>query len=365
MKVTVVLATSAGGVGAHVRMLAQRLPDSGVDVTIACPLATEEQFGFTATGAAFVPVPIATGPRPVRDWATVLRLRAATAGADVVHAHGFRAAALTGLALGRRRPGRTPLVATWHNAVLGDGLRRRLLARIEALAARRADLTLAVSPDLADRARELGSPDARLAPVPAPTLAAPSRTRAEVRAELGAGERPVVLTVARLAPQKDYDTLLEASAHWASRIPPPLVLAAGDGPEYGRLARLIGERGLPVRLLGRRSDVPDLLAAADVFVVTSRWEGSPLVVQEAMAAGVPVVSTAVGGVPTLAGDGAVLVPAGDPEAVARAVNALLDDPGERAALVGRAGAVAARWPDEAETARRIAGVYHEVVADGS
>jgi glycosyltransferase involved in cell wall biosynthesis len=365
MKVAIVLATSAGGVGAHVRMLAQRLPDSGVDVTIACPAETERRFEFTATGASYQPVPIATGARPVRDWASVLRLRAVTAGADVVHAHGFRAAALTGLALGRRRPGRTPLVATWHNAVLGNGPRRRLLARIEALAARRSDLTLAVSPDLADRALELGSPDARLAPVPAPTLAAPSRTRAQVRDEFGAGERPIVLTVARLAPQKDYDTLLEASAEWLRRDPPPLVLAAGDGPEHDRLAGLIGARELPVRLLGRRTDIPDLLAAADVFVVTSRWEGSPLVVQEAMAVGVPVVSTAVGGVPTLVGEGAVLVKPGDPEAVARAVSALLDDPSERAALVERARAVAARWPDEAETARRIIGVYREVLAGGS
>jgi glycosyltransferase involved in cell wall biosynthesis len=361
MRVVVVLGTSAGGVGAHVRMLAQRLPDSGIDVTIACPPGTEERFGFAATGAVYEPTPIANRPRLVRDWLTVRRLRTVTAGADVVHAHGFRAAALTGLALGRRRAERTPLVATWHNAVLGTGPRRRALARIEALAARRADLTLAVSPDLAARARRLGSPDARLAPVPAPTLAPPSRPRAQVRDEFGAGMRPIVLTVARLAPQKDYDTLLGAAASWADRDPRPLVLAAGDGPEHDRLARLIGEHGLPMRLLGRRTDVPDLLAAADLFVMTSRWEGSPLVVQEAMAAGVPVVSTAVGGVPSLAGDGAVLVPSGDPDAVARAVSRLLDDPSERAALVERARVVAARWPDEAETARRIAGVYREVL----
>lgn len=360
MKVTIVLGTSAGGVGAHVRMLAQRLPDSGVEVTVACPAGTEERFGFAATGAAYHPVAISAGPRPVGDAATVLRLRAVTRRADVVHAHGFRAAALTGLALGRRRPGRTPLVATWHNAVLVEGPRRRAVAWIEAMAARRADLTLAVSPDLVDRARELGAPEARLAPVPAPRLAAPSRTRAQVRAEFAAGERPVVLAVARLAEQKDYYTLLEASSSWRHRNPPPLVLAAGDGPEYDRLARLIEARGLPVRLLGRRSDVPDLLAAADVFVMTSRWEGSPLVVQEAMAAGVPVVATAVGGVPALTGDGAVLVSPGDPEAVARAVGALLDDPGERVALIERARAAAAAWPDEAEAARRVARVYREV-----
>lgn len=362
MRVTIVLATSTGGVGAHVRSLVERLPEFGVTVTVACPVETEHRFGFAAAGAAFYPLPIAAAPRPVRDGIVVRRLRAMTAGSDVVHAHGLRAAALAGLALGRRRPGRIPLVATWHNAVLLTGLRRKVLVGLETLAARRADVTLGVSSDLVDRASQLGAPEARLAPVPASAMPPPRRTRSAVRTELGAGDRPVVLAVGRLALQKDYDTLLAAAAHLQGHPARPLVVVAGDGPEQDRLQRVIDAHHLPVRLLGRRNDVPDLLTVADVYVLSSQWEGSPLVVQEAMAAGVPVVATAVGGVPEMVRTGAVLVPAGDSDAIAREVRALLEDADRRAELSERARAVAATWPDEAETARQVARVYRELAA---
>ncbi len=360
MNVTIVLGTSTGGVGTHVRSLVERLPDLGMTVKVAGPAETGEYFGFAASGATFEPVPIATAVRPWRDHRVVRQLRAVTGGSDVVHAHGLRAAALTGLALGRRRPGRIPLVATWHNAVLVTGPRRAVLTGLEMLAARRADLTLCVSPDLVDRATDLGAPEAVLAPVPASAMPAPRRTRSAVRAELGASGRPVVLAVGRLAAQKDYDTLLAASAHLASHPLQPLILVAGDGPERDRLQRVIDTRRLPVRLLGRRDDVPDLLAAADVYVLSSRWEGSPLVVQEAMASGLPVVATAVGGIPHMVKNGALLVPAGDSTAIAREITTLLDDPGRRAELAARARAVAASWPDEDETARQVAAAYREL-----
>lgn len=361
MKVTIVLATSTGGVGAHVRSLVERLPDLDVTVTVACPAETEQRFGFAAAGAAFEPVPIAAEPRPVRDWPVVRRLRAATAGSDVVHAHGFRAAALAGLALGRRRAGRVPLVATWHNAVLSNGVRRRLLAAVEALAARRADVTLGASSDLVARARELGAGDARLAPVAAPAARVPERDRHEVRAELGVtDDLPVVLAVGRLAPQKDYDTLLRAAARLREHDPRPLVVVAGDGPEQDRLQRIVDEQALPVRLLGRRDDVSELLLAADIYVLTSRWEARALVLQEAMSAGLPVVATAVGGVPELVGDAAVLVPPGDADAVAKQVARLVDDVGYRDELGERSLAAAVGWPDEVETARQVVRVYREL-----
>ncbi|MGH8826271.1 MAG: glycosyltransferase family 4 protein, partial [Jiangellaceae bacterium] len=258
------------------------------------------------------------------------------------------------------RPGRTPLVATWHNAVLGGGPRRRVLAAIERLAARRADVTLGASSDLVDRARSLGAVDARFAPVAAPAMAPPRRARDAVRAELGAGERPIVLAVGRLAPQKDYETLLDAAARWGGRRPQPLVVVAGNGPEQRRLQRIIDTRGLGVRLLGRREDVSDLLAAADVYVLTSTWEARALVVQEAMRAGRPVVATAVGGIPELVGDDALLVPAGDADAVARAVAELLDHPARGAELGRRARERARRWPDEDATAAQLADLYREV-----
>jgi len=361
VKATIVLATSTGGVGTHVRSLVQRLPGLGAAVAVVCPAETEERFGFGGLGAQVTAVEVAAGPRPRADAGAVRALRAALAGADVVHAHGLRAAALVGLALGRRRRGRAPFVATWHNALLGGGVRRRVLTGLETLAARRADVTLGASPDLVERAIRLGAPDARLAPVAAPAMPPATRSARQVRAELGAGDRPLVLAVGRLAPQKDYDTLLDAVADWGRRSPQPLVVVAGDGPEHDRLRRVVDAQGLDVHLLGARDDVPDLLVAADVYVLTSAWEARPLVVQEAMRAGVPVVATAVGGVPELVGEAAVLVPPGDAAAVAAEISALLDDDERRRDLVRRGREQAATWPDEDDTARQVAAVYRELV----
>ncbi len=366
LHVLLVLGSSTGGVGTHVRSLAARLPaacaaDGGARVVVAGPDGTDERFGFSLAGAGFVPVRIAAAPRPPADAAAVLRLRALARGADVVHAHGLRAAALTGLALGRRRAGRVPLVATWHNAVLATGVRGRLLARLAALAARRADVTLGASSDLVEQARELGSPDARLAPVAAPPVPATTRSRAQVRRTLGlADDQPLVLAVGRLAPQKDYPTLLAAAARLRALDARAVVAVAGDGPLHGALASQIAEQHLPVRLLGRRGDVADLLAAADLLVVSSTWEARALVVQEAVRAGTPVVATAVGGIPELVLDGARLVPAGDPAALAAAMTGLLADPAERAQLAARATAVAETWPDEDATAAQVAAVYAEL-----
>lgn len=360
MRVSIVLSTSTGGVGTHVRSLVVRLPKLGVEPHVVAPLSTGDSFGFgTVEMTDFTPVEISAAAR-LRDVTAVRRLRAAVNGAHVVHAHGFRAASLVALALGRRRRQRTPLVVTWHNAVLSGGARRALLANMERLVARRADVTLAASSDLVQRARALGATDARLAPVAAPAMRPPQRSRDEVRTELGAGERPVVLAVGRLAPQKDYDTLLAAAAHWGGRQPPPLVAVAGDGPELDRLRAAADNSRADVRFLGRRDDVPDLLAAADVYVITSFWEARALVVQEAMRAAVPVVATAVGGLPELVGDDGILVPAGDAEAVSDAVAVLLDDPVRRADLAERGRRRASGWPDEDATAAEVAAVYAEL-----
>lgn len=359
MRLTIVVGMTAGGVGMHVRSLVQRLGGLGIEVGVAGPPETEERFDFTGAGARFVPVRIGSAPNPPADLAAVRGLRRAFRGTDVVHAHGFRAAALSGLALGRRRPGRVPLLATWHNAVIATGPKRVLIAGLERLAARRADVTLGVSSDLVARARELGAPDVRLAPVAAPRVPA-KRDADAVRAELGAGDRPLLLAVNRLAEQKGLDVLLAAAARWAERTPSPLVVVAGDGPLEDELAAAIARDDLPVRLLGRRTDVPDLLGAADVYVLTSVWEGRPLVIQEAMQAGLPVVTTAAGGVPELVGDGATIVPVGDVAAVADAVSALLDDPRSRADLGARARKQAETWPDEDDNARLVADLCRDL-----
>lgn len=361
-RVVEVLATSAGGVGTHVRALLPVVREAGATVGVCGAPATEELFGFTTSGADFTPVGISTGLAPVADARAVLQLRRALGGADLVHAHGLRAGLVAAAAL--RLPGpRPPLVLTLHNALQEDGGRLRgALQALERVTVRGADLVLAVSSDLAANARSAGARDVRVFPALAPPLPPAERGRAEVRAELQVPDgRPLVVAVGRLHPQKGYDVLLDAVRRWAGRDDAPLVVIAGDGPLQDELAARIAAERLPVRLLGRRGDVADLLGAADVCVLPSRWEGSPFTAQEALRAGIPLVSTRAGGIPELVDEGAALVPVGDATALADALDRVLADPAHAAALVEAGRRQAAEWPDEAGAGRRVVAVYRELL----
>jgi glycosyltransferase involved in cell wall biosynthesis len=361
-RVVEVLATSAGGVGTHVRALIPTLREAGADVGVCGAPATEELFGFTASGADFTPVGISTGLAPVADARAVLQLRRALAGADLVHAHGLRAGLVAAAA--RRLPGpRPPLVLTLHNALQeGGGRLRGALQALERVTVRGADLVLAVSSDLAANARRAGARDVRVAPALAPPLPPAGRDRAQVRAELGVADgRPLVVAVGRLHPQKGYDVLFDALAQWAGRDAAPLVAIAGDGPLHEELAARVAAERLPVVLLGRRGDVADLLGAADVCVLPSRWEGSPFTAQEALRAGAPLVSTRAGGIPELVGEAADLVPVGDAAGLADALRRVLDDPAHAAELAAAGRRQAAGWPDEAGAGRRVVAVYRELL----
>ncbi|GCE00455.1 glycosyltransferase family 4 protein [Embleya hyalina] len=359
LRAVLVLATSTGGIGAHVRSLAAGLVGRGVAVTVCGPASTEEHFDFAGTGARFRVVEIPAAPRP-SDRGAARELRAACAHAHVVHAHGLRAGLVAGNALGRHRVRRTPLVLTLHNAVLAGGAKGALTRVLEGRAVRAADVVLGASADLVDRARQLGARDARLGPVSAPPLPPASRDRAAVRDEFAAGDRPLVVAVGRLAAQKAYPVLLDAAREWGEVRPAPLVVVAGDGPLRETLQERIDAESLPVRLLGHRSDVADLLGAADVVVLPSRWEARALVAQEALRSGVPLVATAVGGVPELVGEAAVLVPYGDAEALAGSVTALLADPDRRGELAAAGPVQAATWPGERETIAQVLSIYEEL-----
>jgi glycosyltransferase involved in cell wall biosynthesis len=364
-RVTEVLATSTGGVGTHVRSVLPPLRAAGADVEVCGPAATEELFSFTATGATFAPVEISAGLAPAADARAVGRLRRALAGADLVHAHGLRAGLVAALAR-RLTTGRPALVLTLHNALPeGGGLRRRVLRAAERATVRSADVVLTASGDLADNARRQGARDVRPAPVSAPPLPPARRDRADVRADLGLEDgRPLIVAVGRLHPQKGYDVLLDAAARWAGEerlTALPLVVVAGDGPLHDELADRIRDEVLPVSLLGRRDDVADLLAAADLCVLPSRWEARSLTAQEALRTGTPLVATRTGGLPELLGDAAELVPVGDAAALADAVVRVLADPEHGARLSEAGRRQAAGWPDEAATARQLVAVYRELL----
>jgi glycosyltransferase involved in cell wall biosynthesis len=402
--VTFVLGTTAGGTGRHVRSLAAGLTARGVGVIVAGPAATQRLLGFTGAGARFVPVEISDRPRPVRDLAAVTRLRrllrpalgeprgrgaqgggqgdaqrgaqgraergaAHGRGLGIVHAHGLRAGALAALALGGvifpggRRGGRV-LVVTLHNAPpAGGGMAGAVYGVLERIVARRANRVLCVSGDLAARMRRRGARSQGHAVVPAPPRPPVSaETARAVRAGLGAAGRPVVFACGRLAAQKGFGTLLDAAAVLRGRDPQPLVVVAGSGPLHTELARRIDPERLPLRLLGHRDDVAALLAAADVFVLPSRWEGQPLILQEALRAGAAIVATRTGGIPDLAGeDAAVLVPPGDPAALATALLRVLTEPGLARQLSAAAAERARTLPDEDAAVEAVLADYRSAL----
>jgi glycosyltransferase involved in cell wall biosynthesis len=151
-----------------------------------------------------------------------------------------------------------------------------------------------------------------------------------------------VMVVANLRPEKGYDVLIEAAAHVLRRFPDARFACVGTGPELGAIRARMIERGVEdaFTLLGQRDDVAALLAATDVFVLPSRTESLPNSVLEAMAAGLPVVASAVGGVPELIDDGrtGLLWPAGDAAALADQLCRVMND----AALGNELGRAARR-----------------------
>lgn len=357
-----VLGGGGAGTGGHARSLAAGLVARGLRVTVCAPRGAELSHRFTDVGAQFAPAGVTPSARP--EAAAVSVLRSVCADADLVHAHGLRAAALALSAVrGRRR--RIPFVVSWHRRPEPEGIRAPLMRLLERGVMHEADVVLGATSDLVQLARRRGARDARLAPValPAPRCTAQAecdQQRNKIRAELGTVGRPLLLAVGRLSADQGYRTLLTASRAWARLDPQPLLAIAGEGPERAALQRRIDAEDLPVRLLGRRSDALDLLPAADAAVFSGRWEARSLLAQEALQAGVPLVATAVGGIPELVGDGALLIPYGDADALATAVSRLLSDPGARAELAAAGRAQAAHWPTEDDTVAQVLSVYDEL-----
>jgi glycosyltransferase involved in cell wall biosynthesis len=186
-----------------------------------------------------------------------------------------------------------------------------------------------------------------------------------LRAQLDLGRGlPVVLTCARLDEQKGHDVLLRAAA----RLPEVAFALAGEGPERPRLEALADELGIADRVLflGYRTDIPELLAACDVFALPSLYEGSSLAVLEAMAARRAVVSSAIGGTDELVDDGedGILLPPGEVEPLVAALRQLLADGGRRESLGRRARERVEADFTPAAMRGRIVAIYEELLVHG-
>ncbi len=279
--------------------------------------------------------------RPGLDPGFVLRFarELRRAGCGLLHAHEFAMGVYGGAAA---MLARIPRLATLHGSAYGVAKRRRALAW--RLLMRLGMPVVPVSRDLAAAvAPALGRTPGDLpvihngVPVSTEPPDRGREARRVLRRALGLpGEDALLVCVGNLYPVKDHATLLRA----LPAVPGARVAIAGRGGEEARLRALAAELGLGPRLhlLGVVDDVASLLRAADLFVHPSRSEGLPLAVLEALASGLPVVASRVGGIPEAVEDGrsGVLVPPGDPEALAGALRGLLAEP-ERAEALGRAG----------------------------
>ena len=348
--VLLVLGPSAGGVRRHVATLRDELRERGWAVTVAGPPAVLDGLGGTdhpLPGFSSVDVP-----------RTAAAIRRAAAGVDVVHVHGLKAGLCTVLS------GVRPRLFTIHNVVLEEsaGPSTRLLRAVERRLPTLMDRTIAVSAEIAGRFHGAATRDMVVIP-PASPMPERRRSADEVRRDLGVGDAPLVVTAARLAPQKDVPTLLAAARTVIDRRPEVRFVVLGGGPaedevraEHRRL-----DLGGAVQLLGQRPSAIDELAAADVVALSSIWEGSPLVVAEALLLGRPVVATAVGAVPEVVVDGETgrLVPPGSPDALAAAIIDLVDDPSLAQDLAAAGHRVAV---ERFSTAALVAAVEREYLA---
>lgn len=295
-------------------------------------------------------------------WAWRLRRRLRARPVDVVHVHSPYVAAVARLVLrtlpAAQRPG---VVSTEHNRWPRHDRLTRLANRATFVLD---DADVAVSGDVRStmpRAHQART-EVLVHGVDLPSVRAAAAQRDDVRAELGVAEDEVlVVTVANLRREKALDVLLAAAARaldapHGDRL---RVAVVGQGPLADELARRHTELGLGdrVALLGYRPDALGVVAAGDVFCLSSRHEGLPVALMEALALGRPVVATAVGGVPEAVTDGveALLVPPDDPGALAAALVAMTDD--ERRAAMAAAAAAAGDRFGIAPAQRRLEAIY--------
>mgnify|MGYP006273567851 CR=1 FL=1 len=322
---------------------------------------------------------------PLNDLRTLLRLyrefRAIRP--SIVHTHMAKAGMLGRLAAlayntTRGSAPRAKVVHTYHGHVL-DGYFSKLMTavfiNIERALAAVSDRIIAISPairqQLLDHYRIGAAPQYRVVPLGfdlAPFAAVDDRARSDARQSLGLpGGAKVVATVGRLTAIKHHRLFLDTVKRVLQQHPDTIALLAGGGELEADLRDYAASLGIAdhVRMLGWRRDLPVIYAATDVFLLTSRNEGTPVALIEAMASGVPGVSTAVGGVTDVIGGAETgrTAPFGDADALADAVGALLADPVGRVEMGRRARARVLASYDIDRLVTDLAALYRELLSE--
>jgi glycosyltransferase involved in cell wall biosynthesis len=354
LRIALVIARlNVGGPATHVIELAAGLPRSRYDVRLIVGREGRGEAGmhYLAEQKGVRPeilpplsphLGLSDLPAYVRLW----RIFAAWK-PDVVHTHTAKAGAVGRAAA--RSAGVPVVVHTFHGHVLRGYFSppvEKFFRLVERSLARITDRIVTLSPALKADLVEMGiaAPE-KIEVVPLgmnlDALRAAAPRRGELRAELGLGaEEPLVGVVGRLVPIKNHRLFLEAARSMVDSGNPAHFAVVGDGGLRDSLRNLAAELGIAERVhfLGWRKDMVPVYAALDLLALTSDNEGTPVAVIEAMAAGVPVAATAVGGVPDVVRDGETgrLVPAGDSRSMCRAWLNALGDKRETARMCGRA-----------------------------
>lgn len=333
-----------GGAERLVSVMAPRIDRTRFEVEVAYLLPDADAFVPDLLRGGVRVHCLQAGRNVEPGWPARLRQLLRQGQYDIVHSH----SPLVGSVARLVAPRGTRHLYTEHNMW---GVYRGPTFALNALTYHRNELVFTVSDGVADSVQRPRWADiGRMPPVEvllhgvdAENAPRGPAARRQARELLGiAPETPVIGNVANFSPKKDHHTLLDAFAQVREAVPDALLLLIGMGPLEAELRTRVASEGLDscVRFLGSRDDVQELLPALDLFVLSSRFEGLPISLLEAMAAGVCCVSTSVGGIPEAARDGheGRLVGPGDPTALSDALSDLLRDDSARRRLAtsGRA-----------------------------
>ncbi len=356
--------SATGGAVRHIADLLRRLPERGFELSLVCPAsgALPELARSLGIRVEHAPVDSAfpvSGIRAARSAVAHLR-------PHVVHAHGSRAAFYARIA---DPSAASRCVYTLHGieAGLNDSplVRYRRMGVGRVLRSRTARFVCVCDSDcekgasLGILARERSITVRNGVPMPEPVEAG------RFRGELGIGEKaPLVLSVGQMREQKDHVTLIEAWARVSVRFPSATLALIGSGALEAKLRDLANDRSVAhtLRFIAPRPDLRPAYTDADMFVLSSLWEGLPYVVLEAMSHGLPVISTAVDGIPEAVIDRrtGLLVPPADPRTLAEALMWAISEP-DKAARLGAAGRARVESEFGVETmVDQIASLYRQV-----
>lgn len=265
---------------------------------------------------------------------------------------------------------RTAKWIAFHHGYTKEALRTRVYNELDRLSLPHAQRVVTVCNDFAQKLHAKGVPSDRLRVVRNPirvTAPVSEAEKAQFRNKLGLNDESVLLSVGRLSQEKGHADLLRAIALMRSNLEGAFrskLILVGDGPECGRLQALCAGLGLEdvVRFAGYEADVRPYYAISDIFILPSHSEGSPNVLLEAMAAGVPTVATAVGGLPEVLSNevNALLVPKENPAQLATAIARLLNEQPLRQQFIEKSKEVVAQHNPESYY-RNIMGLFEEVL----